>query len=329
MNINKDTLDKVLAGDASVKEAEETTEWWATDEGRTHLEEMIDRDAESISEEKVNEWTDNIPDDKIRARFYDWLERKPQHRTRWYLVAAAIIPIIILTGVSLFFANKSGFFTPTEYVDVVVKNGQKLQVALADGTIVNLNSGSRLHYPKRFALFHRDVKLDGEGYFNVAKDKLSPFYIDLDGVKIKVTGTKFNVEAYQSEDVVSVMLDEGFVSIQTKAKDYPMIHGQYAIYDRKTGDCSIGKPKDNYNPSSWQSNTLYFHLTKLADILKEVERQRNIHFIVPDTSIMKFKFTFHSKNESVEQILNDIETVSNVCFTKQKSQGEVYVVTEK
>jgi ferric-dicitrate binding protein FerR (iron transport regulator) len=329
MDMNEGILDKVWNGNASIKEVEEAMKWIATDEGRSHLEEMIDRDVESISEAKVDQWTKCIPEVKIREKFYGWLQHKPYHRARWFLVASIIIPIIILSGVCLFFANKSGFLVPTEYVDVVVKNGQKLQVALADGTIVNLNSGSHLHYPKHFPLFHRDVKLDGEGYFDVAKDKLSPFSIDLNGVKIKVTGTKFNVEAYKSDKTVNVMLDEGFVSIITKDKNYPMTHGEFAVYDRSTGNCSIGIPKDDYNPSSWQNNTLYFHLTKLSDILKEVERQRNIHFIVPDSSIMKFRFTLHSKNESVEQILNDIETVSNICFTKQQSQNEIYVVTKK
>lgn len=329
MDINKDIAKRVIAGEASDKEAKEVLDWFTTEEGGECLDSLIQADADAMSDNHIKAWADDVPDDEIRSRFYRWFNRSKRRRIRLYVAAAAIIPIIILSAVSLFIADKTGLLVSNEYVDVNVGNGQKLQVALADGTIVNLNSGSHLRYPKHFALFHRDVELAGEGYFSVAKDKSSPFTVNLGAIKIKVTGTRFNVEAYPEENHISVMLDQGSVSLQTQKDDYAMKHGQFAVYDKRTGKCSIGKPSVDSSPSSWQTNTLYFHQVALSSILKEVERQRNIHFIVADSDLLHSRFTLFSKNESVDQILTDIETVSNVCFTRQKNNVSVYVVTQK
>lgn len=62
-----------------------------------------------------------------------------------------------------------------------------MQVVLQDGTVVQLNSDTRLRYPKQFGLFNRSVELWGEGYFVVAKEKNRPFIVDLKGIEVKVT----------------------------------------------------------------------------------------------------------------------------------------------
>ena len=100
---------------------------------------------------------------------------------------------------------KTGFLTPTVlnwvmnmFRPVSYTHLEQIRVILQDGSIVHLNSDSRLRYPKQFGLFNRTVELWGEGYFNVAKDENRPFKVDLQGVEVRVTGTKFNVKAYSA-----------------------------------------------------------------------------------------------------------------------------------
>ena len=117
---------------------------------------------------------------------------------------------VCFLSVSLFFlANRTGIFSEPEYADINVPYGEQIRVILQDGSIVHLNSDSRLRYPKQFGLFNRTVELWGEGYFNVAKDENRPFKVDLQGVEVRVTGTKFNVKAYSAEPNIWITLDEG------------------------------------------------------------------------------------------------------------------------
>ena len=77
------------------------------------------------------------------------------------------------------------------------------QLRLSDGTVVYLNSDSRLKYPEVFTGNERKVYLEGEAYFEVAKDKEHPFKVTAQGVEVNVLGTHFNVNAYpERTDVV-------------------------------------------------------------------------------------------------------------------------------
>lgn len=124
-------------------------------------------------------------------------------------------------------ANRTGIFSEPEYADINVPYGEQIRVILQDGSIVHLNSDSRLRYPKQFGLFNRTVELWGEGYFNVAKDENRPFKVDLQGVEVRVTGTKFNVKAYSAEPNIWITLDEGGILFRDhNAKEYRLVPGR-------------------------------------------------------------------------------------------------------
>lgn len=131
-----------------------------------------------------------------------------------------MIPFLFLSISLWFLADRTGVFSATEYAELKVPCGEQVQVVLQDGTVIQLNSDTRLRYPRKFGLFSRSVELWEEGFFVVAKDKKRPFIVDLKGVEVKVTGTKFNVKAYPSEPNVWVTLEEGGVLLKDiKNKD--------------------------------------------------------------------------------------------------------------
>ncbi len=188
-----------------------------------------------------------------------------------------------------------------------------MQVVLQDGTVIQLNSYTRLRYPKKFGLFSRSVELWGEGFFVVAKDKKRPFIVDLKGVEVKVSGTKFNVKAYPSEPNVWVTLEEGGVLLKDiKNKEYPLVPGESAEYNRTSGICQITKPDDMSQISSWCSNSLNFYLTPLRDIIKVMERQYDVHFVVRDSTLLNNRFTLSTSKVNVDDVLRDLEAVSSI-----------------
>lgn len=162
----------------------------------------------------------------------------------------------------------------------------------------------------------------GEKAFVVAKDKKRPFIIDLKGVEVKVTGTKFNVKAYPSEPNVWVTLEEGGVLLKdTKNKEYPLVPGESAEYNRTSGICQITKPDDMSQISSWRSNSLNFYLTPLRDIIKVMERQYDVHFVVRDSTLLNNRFTLSTSKVNVDDVLRDLEAVSWIRFLQTEDGG--------
>lgn len=332
MKIDHTIIDKVLDNNASQEEVREVNRWLDTEEGQNYLSERMEQEAASLTEEDVEKWVEHpIPEAKMKARLLEQLsprKKKISVRYRW-IVAAAMIPFLIVSFSIIFIAGRTGLFSPTEYAELTVPCGEQMQVVLQDGTLIQLNSDSRLRYPKRFGLFSRTVELWGEGYFNVAKETSRPFVVDLHSIEVKVTGTKFNVKAYPCEANIYVTLDEGGVLLKDdKDQEYILRPGESADYNRQSGVCRITKPEDSHVNSAWRSNSLNFYLTPLAEIIKVMERQYDVHFIVNDSTLLQHRFTISTNKVNVMDILHDLETVSHIHF-KQKEETTFEVLQER
>lgn len=313
-------IDKVLSKTASPDEARQVAAWFATDEGQVYFSQRYDRESYLLNEKIITEWSDHeIPTEKMKVRFISQL--KIRIRTfRFRVAAAVIIPFIFLAGAFTFVANRTGVFSSEEMAEVTVPYGEQVQVVLQDGTIVQLNSGSHLQYPKSFGLFSRNVKLSGEGYFSVAKEIGRPFIVNLNEIKVKVTGTKFNAKAYPTDNKITVSLEEGSVSIANKSNNvYPLKVGENADYDRNTGVCTVNGIEDMTLHTAWRTKSLNFYRTPLKDILKTLERQYEVQFVVNDSSLLNYKFSISTSRVNVREILLDLETVSKIRFTTKDS----------
>lgn len=330
MKIDDAVIDKVLNNKASAEDARQVSEWFATEEGHDYLSKRMDGEMLSLTEGEVENWVPHaIPEEKMKQRFLQQI--KPRRRVnsyrRWW-AAAGLIPFIFLCGSVWFLADKVGLFSETEYAELVVPCGEQMRVVLQDGTIVQLNSDTRLKYPKKFGIFTRTVELWGEGYFEVAKEKDRPFVVDLGDINVKVTGTKFNVKAYTAESNLWVTLDEGGVLLKdTKGKEYPLHPGESAEYNRRSGVCQISRPENMEQITSWRSKGLNFYLTPLKEIVKVLERQYDVHFIVPDSSLLDHRFTLSTNKVNVVDVLNDLEAVSHISFN-ETGKG-IFEITEK
>lgn len=308
-------IDKVLSKTASPDEARQVAAWFATDEGQKYFSQRYDRESYFLNEKIITEWSDHeIPTERMKVRFFSLL--KMRIRTfRFRVAAAVIIPFIFLAGAFTFVANRTGVFSSEEMAEIVVPYGEQVQVVLQDGTIVQLNSGSHLQYPKSFGLFSRKVKLAGEAYFSVAKETGRPFIVNLNEINVKVTGTHFNVKAYSEDEKIRVTLEEGSVNIADNDNNiYSLKVGQSAEYDKKSGICTISKVPDMSLYTSWRTKSLNFYRTPLRDIIKTLERQYEVKFNVNDSAILDYRFSILTSKINLEEVLNDLEKVSKVKF---------------
>ncbi|MDP4276110.1 MAG: FecR domain-containing protein [Bacteroidota bacterium] len=313
--MDQKSIDKVLSKTASPEEARKVAVWFATDEGQEYLSRRFDRESYFLDEQTVEEWADTeIPSDRMKIRLLTRL-RIHVRTFRFRLAAAVLIPFVVLVGAFLFVANRSGVFTGTELAEVKAPYGEQMQVILQDGTIVQLNSGSSLQYPKTFGLFNRKVRLSGEGYFSVAKQADRPFIVNLNHIDVKVTGTKFNAKAYPDDNLISVSLEEGSVKIiDKKSHVYALKVGQNADYNKKSGVCTISNVDDMTQHTSWRTKSLNFYRTPLKEILKTLERQYEVQFDIGDSSLLNYRFSISTSKVNANEILKDLEKVSKITF---------------
>lgn len=321
MKINIEIIERVLDDKATPEEAKMVAEWFAEEEGQDFLSQYIADGQEELTEEEAISWLNHsIPERRMKARFLNQIKcSKKKALQKRLLLVAVLIPFLFLSVSVTFLAGRAGIFSETKYVEVSVPFGERMQVMLQDGTVVLLNSGTKLRYPQRFSLFNRTVELSGEGYFEVAKMKSAPFIINLEGVNVEVTGTKFNVKSYADDGKVWVALKEGGVKLgDGKGLEYALVPGEQVEYDRASGKCSVERMDNFEKVMSWKDNSLNFYLTPLSDILKVLERQYDARFVVRDSLLLDSRFTLSTAKVNVTDVLKDLETVSNINFNEIK-----------
>lgn len=151
--------------------------------------------------------------------------------------------------------------------------GMEYTLSLADGTLVYLNAETSLRYPVVFREGERVVELEGEAYFEVAKDEMRPFIVRMNGSEIKVTGTSFNARAYGNEDEVVTTLVEGRVEVNGR-KIQP---GEQARCEVNTGNLTV-KTVDVNRFIAWKEGYFVFRNERLEDVMKTLARWYGVEY---------------------------------------------------
>ena len=121
----------------------------------------------------------DVPEEDIYRCIMKELNLRRRRRWMW-MAAAAIIPLLILSGVLAFSGlQSSGYSSEMEMAHLTVPSGDKMHVVFQDGSTALLNSRSSISYPNRFGRRSREVHLEGEAYFNIEKNPKRPFIIKL------------------------------------------------------------------------------------------------------------------------------------------------------
>jgi transmembrane sensor len=199
--------------------------------------------------------------------------------------------------------------------------GGQYNIVLADGTKVYLNAVSSIKYPTQFNGDQRIVELDGEAYFEVAKNKNKPFIVKSGDQDIEVLGTHFNVHAYDNESVVKTTLLEGSVAVNYKNQKAILKPGQQSNVSEKFNKITI-KQVDTEAAIAWKNGRFKFDNADLKTVMRQLERWYGIKVEYRgDVSDVRFNGgTFMNKNLS--EVLKVLE-LSNIKF---KVEGKTIIV---
>jgi len=168
--------------------------------------------------------------------------------------------------------------------------GGEYQLVLSDGTKVWMNAESKLKYPPRFEGGQRLVHLEGEAYFEVARDAERPFIVRTEKMDIEVLGTAFNVKAYEKEEF-SAALVEGKIRItDLEGRVTPLDPGlQYTVLEQTEG--FKVEQVNAEKISAWKDGEFYFEHMELEQILKRVSNWYDIEYEFLDEKSKNIKFT--------------------------------------
>jgi transmembrane sensor len=265
--------------------------------------------------------------------------------------AAVIILTMGLTWVMKDLFNHNlviiGGVSGKDISEITVSYGSKSKVALPDGSVVNLNSGSILRYS---AHFDRTVFIEGEAFFDVKKDPEHPFFVKTNEIVIKVLGTKFNVKSYADEKTIQTTLVTGSIEIYANKEDVSdksrllvLKPNQQAVFAKENGviflenekNASDGDGNNNITPLirpiainsqvdvnsviAWKDSRLLFRDESFKDLVRKLERWYDVQIDIKDDELAGVQFSGVFVKESIEQALNAMRLVTPFNFKMNKN----------
>jgi ferric-dicitrate binding protein FerR (iron transport regulator) len=231
------------------------------------------------------------------------------------IAAVLFLPLLIASVWFYLAQEKKSAIMSSVYQRTESPPGMRSSLVLPDGSKVWLNSGSSIRYPV-YPGSTREVYMEGEAYFEVAKDHHRPFKVHAGGVEIEVTGTKFNCQAYPEEQLVSTVLVEGTVTVGSEIGGRPlkMSAGELVGFS-KTDGTMTRRVTDPEKHIAWKSGKLMFRDDPMDVVIAKLERWYNIDIQVVDKQIEQYAYTATFENETLEQVLRFLELSAPISYS--------------
>ena len=230
--------------------------------------------------------------------------------------------LLILLGIDYFFIKISKA-VPVEYYTYLTDNN-RIDFILEDGTKICLNKNSKFTYTDKYNKTNREVKIEGEAYFNVAHNPENPFVVEFDDVKIRVLGTTFNVK-HDEHANIRTTLAEGSLRFETPDQQVTLTPDQQLLYttsSRRIDITSVDVDKE----LAWVEGVMRVKHVLFSDIINDLKKKYKVHIVIQNESL---------KNSSVsmtgtfaeDQTLEDIFKVISISypFKWEKRDGTYYI----
>lgn len=213
------------------------------------------------------------------------------------------------------------------YNKIVVPRGGEYFVTLSEGTKVWLDADSELEYPVFFSGDFREVKLKGNAYFCVTKKNDKPFVVRAGEFSLKVYGTEFNVNAYDLQNIETVLVNGsiGFkANISTPER--MMAPNELAVSDSRTGQSEIHQV-DIYPYIAWKNQNIVFVNERLESIMEKMARWYDVTVFFQDESLKDLRFDCNMRRYAdIRDLFFFLEKTSNARFALN---GRTVVISKK
>ncbi|MBQ4202023.1 MAG: FecR domain-containing protein [Bacteroidales bacterium] len=311
----QDLLPLYARGEVSPQEGRMLDEWICQSAANRKKAEQYFRIEQLYSLAEASEKTDT--DSALRALHSRMRRSRTLNAAGWIKLAAAIlsVPLLISTIWLSVQLSKADALPPVQIKSTV---GMTTSTTLPDGTRVWLNSNSSLCYPVRFGNT-REVTLDGEAFFEVAKDNGRRFLVNAGKLQIEVTGTQFDVEAYSDRGPeVRTTLVSGSVKLHCPdASGYihtvPICPGEQLCYNSETFRLSR-HVSDPALTTAWKDGKIILDNTSLEDALRVIGNRFNVEFMVRNQSLLANRYTGAFSSQTLEVVLEHFKRTTRIHF---------------
>lgn len=221
---------------------------------------------------------------------------------------------IVNSGSVLSYEKKDTITSETEYNQVKTPRGGEYSVKLSDGTRVCLGALSVLKYPVTFKGEERVVEVSGEAFFDVVRDPEHPFVVEMNGMKVEVLGTSFNVRDYSDEAFIETTLVSGKVKVFSGMDSCVLEPSQQASWS-KAMDVLAVKEVDVSEFVDWKDGKLNIRNQRLEDILIRLNKWYNIQVFFADAKAKEVRFYANiDRYADLKELLDKFEKTGQVKF---------------
>ncbi|MDM8002128.1 MAG: DUF4974 domain-containing protein [Bacteroidota bacterium] len=311
-------LTRFINGTSSPEEEREITEIMAGGENNPGLKNLLEDDWNKFT---VSNITTGINLTPVLDRIHHRISLNEHAKSRslgskissFYSRVAAIILIPLLSGAGfLLFREIAGPDSLPSTASIHAPAGARVSFTLPDGSGGMLNSGSTLTYQMPFTK-ERSVILEGEAWFDVARDEKHPFTVDAGSLDLTVVGTAFNVNAYPDEDYVEVVLESGKVLVNCGQYKEGMVMSpsERIVYENGRVTRSTSDPSKY---SSWTKGKLVFRSDSMSEVARRIERWYNVKVELMDDDLEKYSFRATFEDDPLEEVLKFLSMTSPIRY---------------
>ena len=311
--MTSELLQKYLSGDATEHEKMQVVGW--VNEHPDHLREYmaLRKMRDIVAWQSPDAMTKKLVKKGVSMRIV----------LREFLKVAAVIAVV-LSGVYFFSGKEQD--TDVAVQTLYVPTGQRAELVLSDGTKVWLNSHTRFVFPNRFGRDTRNVRLDGEGYFEVAKDSVHPFIVETAKYNVRVLGTEFDVKAYDSDSIWEAYLLKGAVELYASGSSQNHLKLTPNTMACLQGGRLLRKMIAKKDDFLWREGILSFKDTPVDEMMNRLQLYYEIKIEVNNKSLLQKHYTgkFRIK-DGIEHVLRVLQLNCRFTYIKDDDKNKIII----
>ncbi|GAA0893436.1 FecR family protein [Fulvivirga kasyanovii] len=279
----------------------------------------------------ITERTYNL--ERVRQRVIRGIQRKDPSfrmgqvpaRKQAFLSAQAFkvaASLLLLAAISIFtyiFYSSNIENTPeVKWIEKQTLAGQTTILTFKDGSEITLNGQSSIRFPENFGPTSREVFFSGEGYFDIATNPDKPFVVHMKDYSLKVLGTVFNINEYDSKETLQISLLEGKVEVgkNTSREKITLEPGKQVTFNRATSEAVVNG-FDVLKTVGWKDKIFIFEAEPLHHVLSVLEKRYGVIFQYAQEVAVGCKINASFKDESIKTILKALEHATGIKYSTE------------
>ncbi|MBW6535580.1 MAG: FecR domain-containing protein [Mariniphaga sp.] len=333
-----DLVTKFLASEAKTAEKEAVEKWASQSDQNKHVLEQAKVLYQKTGEYyQVKRFDSDAAWEKTQQRISsETISNAPREKPRnvyistFYKYAAIFILALLVGTAGYYFGLKNQL--QNVYSEVISAEKQVVnEYILPDGSVVALNSNSKLQFPKKFKNSMREVTITGEAFFDVLPDAEKPFIINAGNAQVKVLGTSFNINAYPENETVEVVVKTGTVQVISTEKRNTSETAEIVLNSGEKGTFinSLGKLEKGFNSDpnylAWKTHNLVFENTPLREVVQYLNKTYHTDIQLKEENLNKLVLTAQFEKKPVDFILNVIQLTFDLQLEQAKN---IYILSE-